>query len=129
MALKKPAQQSSRYRPGGAPDSFKAENAVDGVLPGDTVQSAWSTCTHTDVPSATLGWWTVTFSQAVDVTRFLIYNRGDERDTIINIKYYFINHLGFYKHFLIESPFPWEYYIRIVLFFRYTPGVPVQFPP
>ncbi|KAK3772218.1 hypothetical protein RRG08_064667, partial [Elysia crispata] len=77
VALKQTARQSSRYIPGGAPDSFKAENAVDGVLPGDTVQSARSTCTHTDVPSATLGWWTVTFSQAVDVTRFLIYNRVD----------------------------------------------------
>ncbi|KAK3762852.1 hypothetical protein RRG08_014176 [Elysia crispata] len=88
VALKQTAQQSSRYSPPYAPDSFKAENAVDGVLPGDTVErSARSTCTHT-VPDTQPGWWTVTFSQAVDVTWFLIYNRADCgqgcRDRLVN---------------------------------------------
>ncbi|KAK3763467.1 hypothetical protein RRG08_056935 [Elysia crispata] len=79
VALNQAARQSSRYIPGGAPDSFNAENAVDGVLPGDTIQSTQSTCTHTlGLPDTQdPGWWTVTFSQAVDVTRFLIYNRDD----------------------------------------------------
>ncbi|KAK3800201.1 hypothetical protein RRG08_039268 [Elysia crispata] len=58
VALKQTAQQSSRFIPDGVPNSYYAENAVDGVYPDP-------------------GWWTVTFSQAVDVTRFLIYNRVD----------------------------------------------------
>ncbi|KAK3716451.1 hypothetical protein RRG08_057374, partial [Elysia crispata] len=77
VALKQTARQSSRYRPPDAPNSHYAENAVDGVLPGDTRESTRSTCTHTDVPSTTPGWWIVTFLQAVDVTRFLICNRVD----------------------------------------------------
>ena len=106
MALKQTARQSSRYIPDGAPNSYYAENAVDGVLPGDTRESAQSTCTHTVPDTQDLGWWTLTFSQAVDVTRFLIYNRGEERDKkIINIKYYFINHLGFYDQFLSKPSF------------------------
>ncbi|KAK3779669.1 hypothetical protein RRG08_062535 [Elysia crispata] len=35
------------------------------------------TCTHTEPNSASPVWWEVTFSQAVDVTRFLIFNRDD----------------------------------------------------
>ena len=107
VALNQTAQQSSRYRTSDVPYSYYARNAVDGVLPGGTKESARSTCTHTlGLPETQdLGWWTLTFSQAVDVTRFLIYNRGEERDKIINIKYYFINHLGFYDQFLIKPSF------------------------
>ena len=64
---------------------------MDGVLPRDTRYSAWSTCTHTEYPSTTPGWWTLTFSQAVDVTRFLIYNRRNKkikRNTLANVNLY-----------------------------------------
>ncbi|KAK3739089.1 hypothetical protein RRG08_064534 [Elysia crispata] len=78
VALKQTARQSSRYRPpDGAPSSYNASNAVDGVLPGDTRESARSTCSHTDANKQHPGSWNVTFSQAVDVTRFQIYNRVD----------------------------------------------------
>ncbi|KAK3795281.1 hypothetical protein RRG08_055843 [Elysia crispata] len=87
VALNQTARQSSRYRPVDAPDSYYASNAVDGVLPGDTVESARSTCTHTlGLPDTQdPGWWTVTFSQAVDVTRFLIYNREPTITWMMNI--------------------------------------------
>ncbi|KAK3776996.1 hypothetical protein RRG08_001155 [Elysia crispata] len=75
VALKQTARQSSRFIPDGAPNSFYAENAVDGVLPGDNGESARSTCTHTVPNTQDPGWWNVTFSQAVDVTWLLIYNR------------------------------------------------------
>ncbi|KAK3801329.1 hypothetical protein RRG08_049095 [Elysia crispata] len=79
VALKQTARQSSRYRPpDGAPSSYYAGNVVDGVLPRDTGESARSTCIHTDANKQEPGWVNVTFSQAVDVTRFQIYNRGDE---------------------------------------------------
>ena len=78
MALKQTAEQSSRYSPSSIPsDSYVASYAVDG---GTGVQADITgirfTCTHTDsdVDNGP-GWWTVTFSQPVDITWFLIYNR------------------------------------------------------
>ncbi|KAK3759692.1 hypothetical protein RRG08_051465 [Elysia crispata] len=78
VALKQSALQSSRYVTNNNQDGWWASHAVDGTTGGDPESS---TCTHTvGYPNAASpGWWTVTFSQAADVTRFLIYNRGDNR--------------------------------------------------
>ncbi|GFR75141.1 hypothetical protein ElyMa_002179900 [Elysia marginata] len=81
VALKQTAQQSSRYVPTehvplSAPDFFLAENAVDGRVGDGSRDDSRLTCTHTiyeDDPD----WWTVNFTQAADVTRFLVYNRND----------------------------------------------------
>ena len=78
MALKQTAEQSSRYIPT-TPEypvnSYGAGNAVDGGMGvGADTTGIRSTCTHTRLNIGP-GWWTVTFSQPVDITWFLIYNR------------------------------------------------------
>ncbi|GFR77254.1 fibrinogen-related molecule [Elysia marginata] len=77
VALKQATQQSSRYKPAEAPDSFKAENAVDGRVGDVSRDDVRLTCTHTDAAENDPDWWTVNFTQAADVTRFLVYNRDD----------------------------------------------------
>ncbi|KAK3756421.1 hypothetical protein RRG08_029092 [Elysia crispata] len=76
VALKQSALQSSRYNPRNNQIDWLASHAVDGTTGGGNDRS---TCTHTLPNTASPGWWTVTFSQAADVTRFLIFNRGDSR--------------------------------------------------
>ncbi|KAK3775567.1 hypothetical protein RRG08_063665 [Elysia crispata] len=73
VALKQRALQSSKFEP--STTNWNAGYAVDGTTGGNTP----FTCTHTQLDTASPGWWTVTFSQAVDVTRFLIFNRGENR--------------------------------------------------
>ena len=73
MALKQTASQSSKFE--SSSTRWNAGYAVDGTTGGNTP----FTCTHTEPNSASPVWWEVTFSQAVDVTRFLIFNRGDNR--------------------------------------------------
>ncbi|GFR70814.1 hypothetical protein ElyMa_000337500, partial [Elysia marginata] len=75
VALKQTAQQSSRYYPAEAPDSYRAENAVDGRVGDSSRYDARLTCTHT-LYEENPDWWTVYFTQAADVTRFLVYNRN-----------------------------------------------------
>ena len=88
VALKQTAEQSSNYTPasGGYPrygpgwfpvNSYVAGNAVDGRTGFHAdITDIRSTCTHTD-PDVDNGpgWWTVAFSQPVDIIWFLIYNR------------------------------------------------------
>ena len=77
MALKQTAEQSSRYGPDWFPvNYYVAGNAVDGGtgVKAD-IKGIRSTCTHTD-PNIGTGWWTVTFSQPVELTWFLVYNRN-----------------------------------------------------
>ena len=81
MALKQTAEQSSRYKQNWFPvNSYVAGNAVDGGTGvGADITGILSTCTHTDPNVDTdPGWWTVTFSQPVDITRFLIYNTNSK---------------------------------------------------
>ncbi|GFS14713.1 fucolectin-related protein [Elysia marginata] len=80
VALKQATQQSSRYYPAEAPDSFKADNAVDGRVGDGSRDDARLTCTHTNYADDP-DWWTVNFTQAADVTRFLVYNRDGKFDT------------------------------------------------
>ncbi|KAK3792546.1 hypothetical protein RRG08_011997 [Elysia crispata] len=72
VALKQTTKQSSGYDP--QPDFWHSEFAVDGMIDiPDTTDQQKTTCTHTS--SGSPGWWTLAFSQAVHVTKFLIYNR------------------------------------------------------
>ncbi|GFS02949.1 fucolectin-related molecule [Elysia marginata] len=81
VALKQSAKQSSKYFPPDVLNAFHAENAVDGrFYTPDTLKF---TCTHT-VPNPGDNWWTLTFSQPMNVTRFIINNRwGKEKKTSI----------------------------------------------
>ncbi|KAK3756438.1 hypothetical protein RRG08_029107, partial [Elysia crispata] len=72
VALKQSAAQSSRLLP--ATNAWLARYAVDGTTGGNNSL----TCTHTAPDRPTPGWWTVTFSQAAYITRFLIYNRNGD---------------------------------------------------
>ncbi|GFR77664.1 fucolectin-related protein [Elysia marginata] len=82
VALKQTAEQSSTYELG--TDKWNAKNAVDGRT-GVSYRSMISrTCTHTD-SEAGPGWWKLKFSSAVDISRFLIYNR-DENCCRIRLK-------------------------------------------
>ncbi|RUS92205.1 hypothetical protein EGW08_000058 [Elysia chlorotica] len=76
VALKQTAEQPSRWFETSAPDVYYAEYVVDGTLPSDAVADRY-TCSRTADNTADPGWWRVTFSQPVDVTWFLIYNRAD----------------------------------------------------
>ena len=79
VALKQETNQSSHYTSTGVPDSYRAEYAVDGRTgEGGNVSVIQHTCTHTR-SSKGPGWWTVTFSQPVDITWFLIYNRPGKK--------------------------------------------------
>ncbi|KAK3785975.1 hypothetical protein RRG08_064111 [Elysia crispata] len=58
---------------------FLAEHAVDGQVPNNARSSNFLTCTHTD-PGDKSPWWNVSFTQPVEITRFILENRrGKER--------------------------------------------------
>ncbi|GFR79393.1 fucolectin-related protein [Elysia marginata] len=72
VALKQRVYQSSTFE--FATNKWIAQNAVDGRTSVYEAAKTSRTCTHTD-PEAGPGWWKLKFSSAVDISRFLIYNR------------------------------------------------------
>ncbi|KAK3731142.1 hypothetical protein RRG08_055853 [Elysia crispata] len=75
VALKQPAEQSSLYEDKANKDAFVAQNAVDGEIPKNSKASRQLTCTHTK--SEKRSWWQVSFTNHVEITRFVIENRRD----------------------------------------------------
>ena len=94
MALNQCAEQSSTAH------SWQAQNAVDGnpAKPGASVGQLGETCTRTQDRKAD-EWWMVTFSRAVKIHSFVIYNRrrdqpvdiDDGESKVAGVKY---THLG-----------------------------------
>ncbi|GFO27337.1 multiple epidermal growth factor-like domains 6, partial [Plakobranchus ocellatus] len=68
VALNEKARQSSNL----SNFNWHPRNAVDG-----NSGSLASTCTHTALNQRGLAWWRVTFSNDVDINRFIIHNRRD----------------------------------------------------
>ncbi|KAK3778461.1 hypothetical protein RRG08_065094, partial [Elysia crispata] len=76
VALKQRAEQSTWFN-----DSsdylWWAEYAVDGKIPTtNAIRSSQKTCTHTALHDRS-PWWKVSFTQPVEITRFIIENRRD----------------------------------------------------
>ncbi|KAK3761900.1 hypothetical protein RRG08_000539 [Elysia crispata] len=72
MALKQRAEQSSQFEYDDG--QWLAEYAVDGRIPNDTLRSSRSTCSQISVRDKS-PWWKVSFTQPVEITRFIIENR------------------------------------------------------
>ncbi|GFR61714.1 multiple epidermal growth factor-like domains 6, partial [Elysia marginata] len=80
VALQQQAHQSTKRFEGWLASNslWQAKNAVDGKLDiPDDEPSQKATCTHTNGKDR--GWWTVSFTEPVNVYQFLIYNRRDPR--------------------------------------------------
>ncbi|KAK3757391.1 hypothetical protein RRG08_050093 [Elysia crispata] len=75
MALKQRAEQSSWFNID-LTDRWWAEYAVDGRIPNDVHLPTGLTCSHTRLKDKS-PWWQVSFTQPVEITRFLIENRRD----------------------------------------------------
>ncbi|GFO39304.1 reverse transcriptase [Plakobranchus ocellatus] len=79
VALKQATEQSSCYQ------GWYARHAVDGSPSGPGINfNRFSTCSHTsDAKTASKpGWWRVTFSNFVEIHRFIIYNRRGKHDSL-----------------------------------------------
>ena len=78
MALKQATTQSSTF------NSWAASNAVDGNQgePGRNPAKLEKTCSHTN--NRNIEWWKVTFSRAVNINSFVIYNRRRDQPDDIN---------------------------------------------
>ncbi|KAK3770998.1 hypothetical protein RRG08_002047 [Elysia crispata] len=79
VALKQATTQSSTF------NSWAASNAVDGNQgePGRNPAKLEKTCSHTN--NHNIGWWKVTFSRAVNINSFVIYNRRRDQPDDINV--------------------------------------------
>ncbi|KAK3780067.1 hypothetical protein RRG08_064110, partial [Elysia crispata] len=75
VALKQRAEQSS-WLSIDLRDRWWAEYAVDGRIPNKTHNSSRLTCSHTALQDKS-PWWQVSFTQPVEITRFLTENRRD----------------------------------------------------
>ncbi|GFO27357.1 multiple epidermal growth factor-like domains 10 [Plakobranchus ocellatus] len=93
VALKQKTEQSSLYQ------GWYANKAVDGNPSGRGIDfNHTATCSHTsDAKNASSpGWWTVTFSNNVEINRLIIYNRRDGccRNRLVNFTLQVISSSG-----------------------------------
>ncbi|KAK3763092.1 hypothetical protein RRG08_005855 [Elysia crispata] len=77
VALKQRAGDASTWFNDGSYYLWWAEYAVDGKIPTtNEKRSSQNTCTHTALHDRS-PWWQVSFTHPVEITRFVIENRGD----------------------------------------------------